>query len=118
MKFVLAAIGALVIGGMAFRYYNVHCRPVRHAEFFDNGGLREVGSFLDGEPFGEWVTYYPGGGRQTAYTIDKAGRLNDSLFKWYPTGEIWVRGFYTHGKKSNCWVWYSVDGNVEREECY
>lgn len=118
VKIFLGSLISIVLIGFAARTYNVRFRPIRHAEFFEDGSLREVGSYLNGKPYGEWTTYYPGGMKRTRYALDDEGRLNDSLLKWHPTGEVWVKGFYLNGMKAGCWVWLGTDGREVQRECY
>lgn len=117
-KVAITLLVVLVLIGVAARTYNVRYSPIRHAEFWGDGSLREVGSYRNGKPFGEWSTYYPGGARKTSYTLDAKGRLVDSLFKWHPSGEIWVKGCYKDGDKIGCWTWFDANGGIIMKECY
>jgi len=117
-KIVLGSLILIALIGFATRTYNVRFRPIKHAVFFADGSLREVGNFLNGKPYGDWTTYYLGGKKHTSYSLDNEGRLNDSLIKWHPSGEIWVKGLYENGRKAGCWVWLGTDGREIQKECF
>lgn len=61
--------------------------------YFDNGAVREEGTFLNGTPDGRWVQY------------DEKGNIK-------------VEAFYSHGVKQGKWFVWSEDGDFLYEMAY
>ena len=58
--------------------------------FYDNGGIKEKGTYKNDEKDGPWV-------------------------KYHDNGQLFRKGTYKNGKKDGPWVDYKPDGTVNEE---
>lgn len=98
-------------------------------EYDDNGNLKMVGSYRDGQRQGTFREYGPGGEQLMSYfyesdiktgegLVDSLGMRQGPWKLFYGTGELRAEGGYINGKKDGPWIFYFRDGKKEQKGNY
>lgn len=68
--------------------------------FFDNktNSLIETGQYIKGKRSGTWYSYYSVNKKQREVIQYKLGKKHGRYLKYYPSGNIWIKANYLHGK--------------------
>ncbi|UOQ53276.1 tetratricopeptide repeat protein [Hymenobacter cellulosivorans] len=107
-----------------------------------NGQPRSTGTYLNGQPDGEWRWYYGTGALETVRHYSNGGKLNGLVEQYYTNGQVHTRqsylndeadgyferfnedgqlnqtGFWQHDQRQGLWRDYYVDGRLSEEYYY
>ena len=76
--------------------------------YYDNGNVKQTGTYLYGKKYGKWVEYYSNKAKKSVKFYDEVGNPSGKWTTYYPNGEKWNASMYTNGKLNGVWVyWYS-----------
>ena len=85
--------------------------------YYDNGGVAERCTFVDGERQGDWKQYFPGGTvkAQATYVKDEP----EGTMTWfYPNGKKEIEGNVVRGERDGEWIYYNEDGSIQLTIAY
>lgn len=99
-------------------------------EFYENGNIKFIGSFLDSIPVGLHkfysadgsvikARYYTKSGiLKSSGTVDTLSRKQGSWLLYYPTGEIKAKGKYVRNMRTGKWTFYYKNQKIEQTGFY
>ncbi len=85
-------------------------------EIRTNGSI-VFGQYDKGNEIGEWITK-SADSLITMITTYENGVLQGSVKEFYPTGELYVNGYFLNGKKHGEWLVYNKSGVIDTIEVY
>lgn len=98
-------------------------------EYYDDGSLKQSGSYRDGKKHGTFREYDSSGKETNGYLYENDNKVGEGLLdslgrrigKWklfFPTGEVRAEGEYIQGLKEGPWKYYYVNGKIEQTGVY
>lgn len=94
-------------------YYKDHYQT--ELQFFSNGLLRCMGTWLDNQRDGLWTYYHPTGQKQTEATF-KNGLRDGQYTVYYENGIPLYIGHYNMDTPCGTWEYYDPDGELIKTE--
>lgn len=91
--------------------YTVDGDVVYVERFYEDGTLREKGSFINDVPAGEWVQYYRDGSIHIEAYF-KEGKKEGKWFVWSDDGEYLYELMYTDNRMKNYHQWKIEQRNM------
>ena len=88
----------------------------KHGEwtyYFEDGKLKEIGSYKHGKREGEWKRYHENGKLSSSGSY-KDGKEDGEFKTYWGSGELYKIGSYKDGKKVGEWKSYRQDGKVSK----
>ena len=84
---------------------------------YQNGNVKEEGSYDKGYKVGEWKYYYPN--RQLSEKINYAwDKLHGANLTYWDNGQLKASKNYMHGVKTGQWKFFDKDGKLASTEVY
>jgi antitoxin component YwqK of YwqJK toxin-antitoxin module len=62
-------------------------------EYYEDGSVKETGSYVEGEKDGLWKAYYPGGNLKHEITYESGAARGPARF-YYQDGTLWEEGYW------------------------
>ena len=84
-----------------------------YEEFYKNGKLQAQAHYENWELLGESIRYYPNGTIELIIITDSIG--DGTLTRYFNTGKIKTKGFYTRGFETGVWKEYDEHGRINSE---
>ncbi|MCJ7680003.1 MAG: hypothetical protein MUP70_04675 [Candidatus Aminicenantes bacterium] len=98
----------------AKKCYDEDGRPIGiHTEYFENGGIKEKGTYVEGFRNGLFTYYYENGNPRTIYTYNH-GETTGPYTRYHKNGKIASTGDFLKGKKHKDWQEYTSEGKLIR----
>lgn len=85
--------------------------------YFENGAVKETGSFADGYKTGEWQQFHADGSKASVGEF-KNGKKSGQWKVWDANGNLRFDMSYDNGKKSGTWLMYDESGALSMERSY
>lgn len=84
---------------------------------YEDGYLKETGSYKDGFKEGMFKEYYAGGVLKTIAEYS-AGQMNGSFKKYYSDGQFWINGTYSNGLRDGEFKYLNKKGELVETRFY
>lgn len=91
--------------------YTVEGSTVYVERYFEDGNLREKGSFINNVPAGNWVEYYRDGSVHIEATYTN-GKKDGKWFVWSDDGEYLYEVVYADNRMKNYHQWKIEERNM------
>lgn len=83
------------------------------SDYFSNGQVRSIQTYLNGMDHGKWKFYHPGQIPQTLGEFKNGIRIGTWKY-YYSNGKIWkINKYDSTGKKVGKWFTYAMDGTTD-----
>lgn len=80
--------------------------------YFDNGKLKSVGEYVNGEKNGTWKVYYESGQLRSIMNFEN-GERNGEFKSYHENGELSIIGLQEKGMNIGKWKYYDEDGDIQ-----
>lgn len=84
-----------------------------YEEFYENGKLKAQANYNNWDLLGESIRYYPNGIIALKIVTDSIG--NGTLTRYFESGKIKAKGFYTRGFETGTWKIFDEHGHLISE---
>lgn len=85
--------------------------------FFPNGSITETVEYIDGEKHGQWFQYFENGNFRLKAIFEK-NSLNGPFKLFHENGKPLLTANYINNLPHEHWVFFTAEGEVEREVFY
>ena len=86
--------------------------------YYNNGNLKQTGSYLYGKKYGKWVEYYNNGAKKSVKYYDKEGKAAGKWTTYYENGRKWNASMYNDGKLDGAWIYWYENGKKWHQLTY
>ncbi len=86
--------------------------------YYTEGSLVSVINYVDGQPEGQVIMYYPGTRKKLLDCHYKDSRLHGKYQKYFNNGGIMEDGHYEEGRKHGFYSYYTPEGFVHEQGTY
>lgn len=85
-----------------------------YKEYYQNGGPKAEGVYVDGRSEGEWIFYHPNGSPEAKGMYENG--LRTGVWQYFhDNGQKSAEGTYVNGLRQGKWTFYHSNGNLSSE---
>ncbi|MFK7756358.1 MAG: toxin-antitoxin system YwqK family antitoxin [Flavobacteriales bacterium] len=89
--------------------------PLSEEYFYENGEIKQVGTYMGEQRAGTWKAFFPTGQLQSMRNYNDQGK-EEGIYEVYKLeGDYYypyIRGFFSNGEKRGTWKFFNRDGDT------
>jgi antitoxin component YwqK of YwqJK toxin-antitoxin module len=89
----------------------------RYVEYYENGIIKEIGTYSEGMKTGEWKVYWDNGVINEIGYFEKDKRVGEQRL-FHPNGELGLKGKSIEGLKEGLWIFFDTNSDTLKVETY
>jgi antitoxin component YwqK of YwqJK toxin-antitoxin module len=86
--------------------------------YYNNGNVKQSGTYLYGKKYGKWVEYYSNGSKKTVKYFGTEGKPAGKWTTYYENGKKWNASMYNNGKLDGAWIYWYENGKKWHQLTY